>query len=210
MLLGQIKVVKEYAEYLIVPSLAAMLYGLFLSVPIKDLAKAFKNKRFAFGSLAVNFLWTPVLAWVLGYLLLFDYPYLWIGFIMLMVTPCTDWYLIFTQVAKGNVALSTVVLPINLILQLILLPLYLFLFSGISGSIDPAGLWERILVGLVIPFLLARVTGSKLLNRNCRISLNQRLLPFFTKAQLAFLCLAIAAMFSAQGEYLLNNPEMLY
>jgi hypothetical protein len=30
---------------------------------------------------------------------------------MLMVTPCTDWYLIFTGIAKGNVALSTAILP---------------------------------------------------------------------------------------------------
>lgn len=210
LLLGQIEVVKIYAEYLIVPALAAMLYGLFLSVPLKDLTKAFKNKRFALGSLAVNFIWTPVLAWLLGYLLLSDHPYLWIGFIMLMVTPCTDWYLIFTQIAKGNVALSTAILPINLILQVILLPLYLFLFSGVSGSIDSSGIWKSILIVLVIPFLMARLTGSKVLNRNRKIPLNQRLIPFFSGAQLAFLCLAIAAMFATQGEYLLDNPEMLY
>ncbi len=47
---------------------------------------------------------------------------------MLMVTPCTDWYLIFTEIAKGNVALSTAILPVNLILQVLLLPIYLFLF----------------------------------------------------------------------------------
>lgn len=210
LLLGQVDFIKTYAEYVIVPSLAAMLYGLFLSVPIKDLTKAFKNKRFAFGSLAVNFLWTPVLAWALGYLLLSEHPYLWIGFIMLMVTPCTDWYLIFTQIARGNVALSTAILPINLILQLILLPLYLFLFSDISGSIDPSGLWESILIVLIVPFLLARLTGSKVLNRNRKVPLNQRIIPFFTNAQLAFLCLAIAAMFATQGEYLIENPEMLY
>jgi arsenite transporter len=210
LLLGQIGVVKTYAEYLIVPFLAAMLYGLFLSVSLKNLAKAFKNRRFALGSLGMNFLWTPVLAWLLGYFLLSEYPYLWIGFIMLMVTPCTDWYLVFTQIAKGNVALSTAILPINLILQLILLPLYLLLFSGISGSIDPSGLWESILVVLVIPFLLAQLSRSKMLNRHRKKALDQKLIPFFTKAQLVFLCLAIAAMFAAQGEYLLNNPEILY
>lgn len=210
LLLGQIEVVKVYAEYVIVPALAAMLYGLFLSIPLKDLTKGFKNKRFAIGSLAINFLWTPVLAWLLGYFLLSEHPYLWIGFIMLMVTPCTDWYLIFTQIAKGNVALSTAILPVNLILQVLLLPLYLFLFSGVSGSIDPSTLWKSILIVLVAPFLLAQLTGIKMLNSDGRISLKERLIPFFTNAQLAFLCLAIAAMFATQGEYLLDNPEMLY
>ncbi len=45
---------------------------------------------------------------------------------MLMVTPCTDWYLLFTGIARGNVPLSASILPMNLILQLALLPLYLF------------------------------------------------------------------------------------
>ena len=126
---------------------------------------------------------------------------------MLMVTPCTDWYLIFTQIAKGNVALSTVILPINLILQVILLPLYLFLFSGVPGSIDPSGLVESILIVLVIPFLLAQLTGNKMLNRNRKVSLNQKLMPFFTKAQLAFLCLTIAAMFTRQSRDALPHAD---
>lgn len=210
LLLGQIEEVKVYAAYIIVPALAAMLYGLFLSIPLKDLTAAFKNRRFAIGSLAINFLWTPILAWILGYFLLSEHPYLWIGFIMLMVTPCTDWYLIFTQIARGNVVLSTAILPINLLLQLILLPLYLFLFSDISGNINLSGIWESILIILVIPFLLAQLTQSKLLNRNQKISINQRLASFFTKAQIPFLSLAIAAMFASQGEYLFENPEIMY
>lgn len=32
---------------------------------------------------------------------------------MLMVTPCTDWYLIFTGIAKGNVALNLTTLARN-------------------------------------------------------------------------------------------------
>lgn len=66
-------------------------------------------------------MWTPVLAWLIAVVFLADQPVLYIGFIMLMVTPCTDWYLIFTSIAKGNVALSTALLPLNLVLQVILL-----------------------------------------------------------------------------------------
>ncbi|MGJ3236041.1 arsenic resistance protein [Marivirga sp.] len=210
LLLGQFEQIKVKADEVIVPALAAMLYGIFLSIPMRDLTKAFKNRRFAISSIAINFIWTPILAWILGYFLLSEHPYLWIGFIMLMVTPCTDWYLIFTQIAKGNVVLSTAILPVNLLLQLILLPFYLFLFNDMSGNINLSGIWESIIIILVIPFLLAQLTKSKLLNKNQKISINQRLSSFFTKAQLPFLCLAIAAMFAAQGEYLLENPAVLY
>ena len=73
---------------------------------IKDLKNAFLNSKFARAGIIINLLWTPLLAWVLGAVFLSDHPALWIGFIMQMVTPCTDWYLAFTGIAKGNVALS--------------------------------------------------------------------------------------------------------
>ncbi len=106
-----------YSDKFIVPFLFFMLYGLFLSIPLKEIKNGFRNLKFAGTSLTINFLWTPLLAWGLGALFLSDHPALWVGFIMLMVTPCTDWYLIFTEIAKGNVALSTAILPVNLILQ---------------------------------------------------------------------------------------------
>jgi arsenite transporter len=82
--------------------------------------------------------------------------------------------------------------------------------KSIRCTIDPSGIWGSIVIVLVIPFYLVQLTRSKILNRKRKVTLDQRLQPFFTKAQLIFLCLAIAAMFANQGEYLLENPEMLY
>src|SRR5690625_6386572 len=84
-----------------------------------------------------------------------DSPALWIGFIMLMVTPCTDWYIIFTSIAKGNVALSATILPLNLLLQIILLPFYLLIFGGATGVIELSYLVESVLVVLFIPLCLS-------------------------------------------------------
>lgn len=127
-ILGQFNMIHMHSEKFIVPFLFLMLYGLFLSIPLNDIKNGFRNLKFAGTSLGINFIWTPFLAWGLGALFLSDHPALWVGFIMLMVTPCTDWYLIFTEIAKGNVALSTSILPVNLILQVLLLPIYLFIF----------------------------------------------------------------------------------
>mgnify|MGYP003409578518 CR=1 FL=1 len=40
-----------------------------------------------------------------------------IGLLMLLVTPCTDWYLMFTGLGEGNVELGLSILPLNLILH---------------------------------------------------------------------------------------------
>ena len=128
--------------------------------PIKRNKNGFRNLKFAGTSLTINFLWTPLLAWGLGALFLSDHPALWVGFIMLMVTPCTDWYLIFTEIAKGNVALSTAILPVNLILQVLLLPIYLFLFAGIMKTVAVSVLVESIVIVIVLPFYLHTLQNS--------------------------------------------------
>lgn len=204
--LGQIAVIQENAEYFIVPLLMLMLYLTFLQIPLPQAMQAFRNRKFAFASLLINFLWTPLLAWFLASLFLGDQPALYIGFIMLMVTPCTDWYLVFTGIAKGNVALSAAILPVNLILQIVLLPLYLFLFSGAAGAVEWSFLMESILFVLLLPLLLAIATkaiGSKSpwLIENLTAKLNA--LP------LVFLSLAITAMFASQGTLLLGNFDLL-
>ena len=78
---------------------------------------------------------------------------------MLMVTPCTDWYLIFTEIAKGNVALSAI-LPVNLILQVLLLPIYLFLFAGVMKTVAVSVLIESIVIVIVLPFYLHTLQNS--------------------------------------------------
>ena len=210
LVLGQISVIEFNAKHFIVPFLLLMLYGLFLTIPIKALGKAFLNTKFAGASLTINFIWTPILAWGLGALFLSDHPALWIGFIMLMVTPCTDWYLVFTGIAKGNVPMSASVLPVNLILQVLLLPVYLFIFAGVIETVKVSVLLESVLFILALPFLLANATRFFLYKLRKNEFLEERLIPFFGTGQIIFLSLAITAMFASQGKYLFENINVVY
>src|SRR5699024_12312605 len=105
----------------IIPIHMVILCVLNMMIPFGIIVLSFKKVRFFWTSLIIIFVWTPILAYGIGAVLLSDRPVLWIGFVMLMVTPCTDWYLVFTEVAKGNTALSTSLLPVNLVIQIVLL-----------------------------------------------------------------------------------------
>lgn len=207
LLIGYIEVVANYSSNLIVPLLMVMLYGLFLSVNINDLKSSFFNSKFLIINILLNFVWTPALAYILGYVFLIDELPIWIGFVMLMVTPCTDWYLVFTGVAKGNVPLSASILPVNLILQVLLLPVYLMIFFGKSGSVELSSLVESILLVLVIPFFLALMTKRSIGKKD---KSGMRLLHFFEKSQVLFLALAVVAMFASEGKNLIDNPDVIY
>ena len=204
LLFAQIPIVEQYAENFVTPFLFIILFGAFLNIPLKDYRKAFTNVKFSIATVLINFVWTPILVWLLGKLFLSSSAVLQIGFVMLMVTPCTDWYLIFTGIAEGNVSLFTSVLPVNLILQVVLLPIYLLIFGGTSGNVNIKEVLISIMLMLILPFSLAQIRKfflNKIRNNNKR----EKFFMIFGASQTILLAMAIVAMFAAKGSSLLYN-----
>lgn len=200
LIFSNIDIIAQNSEYLINIFLCLMLYGLFLEVPLNELKDSFKNVKFTSTSLIINFLWTPLFGYFLGSLFLKGNLNIVIGFFMLILTPCTDWYLVFTKMAKGDVKLSLSILPINLVLQIILLPIYLVIFFSSANTMDYSQLAYSLLIVIVIPFIAAQITKF-ILNNN----LQEKATELFTNLQIGFLSLAVFCIFASQGELLFNN-----
>jgi len=209
LLLGQFVWISANAATSITPFLMAMLFGVFIQIPFQHLGEALKDIKFTSLSMAMNFIWTPALAYVLGFIFLRQAPDLWVGLIMLMVTPCTDWYIVFTKIACGNVPLATVQLPWKLLMQLLLLPFYLLFLAGALVNIDHSILLLSIANVLVMPFLLAFIVRKVLLTLKNERWLEEQILPKVSVGQFIFLLSAITAMFASQGETLVSNPTLL-
>lgn len=206
---GRVSGVPALAESLILVFLMVMLFGAFARISLSSLRDAFGNRRVVGTSLAVNFVWNPLLAVALGALFLRDQPALWVGLLMLIVTPCTDWYLVFTDIAGGDVPLATSLLPYNLVLQLLLLPVYLYVFAGALVSLPLDLLVESVLLVLVVPLVAATVVRRGLVGRKGESWFDGAVAPRLAPVQILFLCLAIAAMFASQGEVVVEEPGVL-
>ena len=199
LVLSDIKILSNNIGNLINLFLCIMLYGIFLEVPLKNLKKSFKNIKFSSTSIIINFIWTPIFGYFLGNLFLNGNMDIFIGFFMLILTPCTDWYLIFTKIAKGDLNLSLSILPINLILQIVLLPIYLIIFFSSNDTINYSNLVYSLIIVIVIPFLSAQITKLLLNNKLKKIT------NFFSKYQIVFLALAVFAIFNSQGNQLFGH-----
>ena len=145
----------EIASHIITPALMALLYIVFLSADGSELRAAFQNVRFTLTATAVNFLWTPVFSYGLGLLFFRENIDMQLGLMMLLVTPCTDWYLVFTAQARGNTLLGASLLPLNLTLQILLLPVCLALFFGDTVRMTDTEVIHSTLFVLLLPLGLA-------------------------------------------------------
>lgn len=202
LIFSKIDVVAQNTDYLITLFLCMMLFGLFLEVPLGEVKNSFRNVKFSLTSLIINFIWTPLFGYFLATLFLKGSVDVAIGFLMLILTPCTDWYLVFTKMAKGDLTLSLSILPMNLILQIVLLPLYLVIFFSNGNAMDFTQLAHSIVIVIVIPFIAAQ-TVKFILNND----LNERIIGMFSSLEIWFLALAVFCIFASQGKLLFNNLE---
>lgn len=143
------------------PLLGVLLFATFTQVPLVHLPQAFGDVRFLAAAVSGNFLVVPLIVW--GLLALAPpLPAVRLGILLVLLVPCTDWFITFSKLGGGDAHRAIAFAPVSLLLQLILLPVYLWLFFG--AELAPA-LARRemlqafaglILVPLLLAFLLER------------------------------------------------------
>lgn len=146
-------------DALLWPVLGVLLYSTFTQIPLTDLTAAFRDTRFLAALITGNFIVMPAVVWLLSVLAPAD-PAIRLGLLLVLLVPCTDWFISFVHLGRGDSTRAVAASPVLLILQILLLPLYLWLFLGRDAV--GAGLAEHLLpafVGLILtPLVLAWAT----------------------------------------------------
>lgn len=210
-LIGLAADVGDQAERLVVPALVALLALTFAGIRSAAFTTAIRpHPRTAVASLVLNFVWVPVFAGVLGWVFLSGEPDLRIGLVMLLVTPCTDWYLVFTATARGNVPLAAALLPVNLVLQLALLPVFVVALTGTAADVPIGVLLVSVAVVLGIPLAVAIAVRWAAARAGAGASGRlDSLIDRSAPVSLALLAVAVAAIFAAHAQLVTDEPEAL-
>jgi ACR3 family arsenite transporter len=140
----------------ITPVLGLLLFATFLGVPLIQVGRAFRDVRFLLTVLVVNFIVVPAVVFGLSRFVA-DNRALLIGVLLVLLTPCVDYVIVFTGLAGGAKARLLAAAPLLMLLQIVLLPLYLFLFAGPAtvSLIDPVPFVRAFIELIVIPLILA-------------------------------------------------------
>ncbi|MDC6378946.1 arsenic resistance protein [Pseudomonas graminis] len=146
---------------MVTPTIAALMYAMFLQIPFLDIRNGVANKRFMAALLTANFVTIPLLVWALT-LGLTDHPAILVGALLVLLTPCIDYVVVFTHIGKGDSKLTLAATPSLLLLQLVLLPLYLTLMLGKDSAviISIGPFVEAFLVLIALPMILAVATTA--------------------------------------------------
>lgn len=162
-------------ETLLWPMLVLLLFVTFVQVPLLHLREAFADHRFISAILVGNFVIVPLIVWGLVSWLPDD-PVLRLGVLLVLLVPCTDWFITFSQLGRGDVARAIAVTPANLLLQLLLLPLYLWLLAdgAAPAGLDAENVWPALFI-VLLPLGLAALTECWIEARPQRSGVRERL-----------------------------------
>jgi ACR3 family arsenite transporter len=151
----------------ITPVLALLLFATFLGVPLWELRRAFRDARFLATVVVVNFAVVPVVVWGLSRFVADDRGLL-VGLLLVLLTPCVDYVVVFTGLAGGARARLLAATPLLMVLQILLLPVYLLLLAGadVAALLDPAPFLEAFVFLIVVP--LAAAAAVQALARRSR------------------------------------------
>ncbi|WP_460785237.1 arsenic resistance protein [Microbacterium tumbae] len=112
------------------PLILVLVGVLFFTLRLEGASALRRAPRTALLAVGMNFLVIPVIALALTALL--PGEALRVGVLIYCLAPCTDWFLGFTRLAGGDTAIGAALIPVQMILQLVLYPVWLALFAGRS------------------------------------------------------------------------------
>ncbi len=147
------------AAVLINPVLGLLLYATFLSIPVAHLARAARDWRFLLAILALNFAVVPPLVFALSRFVADDAA-LTLGVLFVLLTPCVDYVIVFTGLARGAKDRLLAAAPILLLAQLVALPGLLWLMAGhdVVARLDLAPFVDALLYLILLPLAAAILT----------------------------------------------------
>ncbi|MEM9878313.1 MAG: arsenic resistance protein [Pseudomonadota bacterium] len=146
------------------PTLLAIVGLLFFEVRLGAVKQSVMSPRVSILAWAANFLIIPFIGYAIAALFLSGQPLLFTGLVIYFLAPCTDWFLAFTRMARGDTALGAALLPINMLTQLLLYPLWLLLFTSHTGVVDFQTIPNALLSWFVVPFIVAQMLRCGLSN----------------------------------------------
>ena len=141
-------------------TLLVLISLLFFCVQLRSVAHGFANARFITLALLANYVIVPFIGLAIASLFLQDKPLLFIGLMIYFLAPCTDWFLGFTHMARGNTALGAALLPINMGVQLLLYPFWLWALTHNTGIVDFSTIPNLLMQWFLVPFIVAQVARA--------------------------------------------------
>jgi len=197
-----------------------MIYPIMVQIEFRDVVKAVRTPKPIIATLVANWAIKPFtmafFAWLFmsvvfkGFLspeIAQEYR---AGLILLGVAPCTAMVLVWSWLARGNMAHTLVMTTINTLSMVVFYAPLAYLLLGTSGITIP---WEIIAFSVAVyiglPLLFGYFTRSWVIRQKGTAWFESKLVPPLRTVSIAALLITLVVLFSLQGGVIIELPAVV-
>lgn len=136
-----------------VPLMVVMIAAMGFTITFRSLSTAIARWREFLLGFLLNFLFAPVLCWLIAIALLSKHPDFATGLILIGVVPCAGMAMVWAGLLKADVPLATVINAATMIAAPLLIPVLLGLLAGAFVRVDIIGMFKTVLMTVLLPVL---------------------------------------------------------
>ncbi len=186
--------------------LGILMYSMFLQIPFKQLKSSFSNHKFITALLLSNYIIVPIVVAILIQFLPNETTIIF-AVLLVLLTPCIDYVIVFTHLGKGDAQLMLASTPLLFITQILLLPLYIWLFIGDAflSTLSITPFIESFFYLIVIPFLIAVLMQ----NFSSKYHVLSSLHKISDWLPVPFMALVLFIIIASQITELIHNHQLL-
>ncbi len=156
---------REQLQLFVIPALFVMVYPMMINIDLTRVVRASEHVHPVGLSLLVNFAISPMIAVVLAHLFFNGSAGYALGLYMIALIPTSGMTAAWTGLAGGDLEVALVALALNLLVAVLVLPLYLSVLVGGTGMFDPMALYRQLAIVVVLPMIAGNLTRRYLLSR---------------------------------------------
>ncbi len=193
---------------LIIPSVFTMLWASMINMKVEHFAKSFKQpKKLLIGNI-MSLIVAPLLMLPIALIFAAKSPKIYAGMVLTGIVPPGGFMPYWTMLLNANIGLAVSLALTTFIFALVLIPFGMKLLAGNKVHVDVMFLFEKILILLVGPFVLAMITRWAIIHKKGEQELN-KYKPFLSLLSSLLALYLVFTGVSLKAAFLLKHAEIL-